>query len=87
LSGSHSKGIASIDIGDSGGHDDSGTPSQQQGRLGECLSAERLAEPHCAVAEFFELRDGLLDFTGRLWLEGARPYSDSLQRNRGFHSD
>ncbi len=53
-------------VGDSIGHHDSGTPSQQQGRLGECLAAERLTEPHCAVAEFFELRDGLLDLAGRL---------------------
>src|SRR5262249_37288757 len=41
---------------------------------------------HTALAEFFELRDGLLDLAGRLWFEGARPDSDSLQRKRWFHS-
>src|SRR5215470_7035053 len=41
---------------------------------------------HTALAEFFELRHSLLDLAGRLWFEGARPDSDSLQRKRWFHS-
>ena len=39
---------------------------------------------HTALAEFFELRDGLLDLAGRLWFEGAVQIPIRFSERDGF---
>jgi len=77
--------IAAVDVGDPRRHHHAGRGGQQQPCLRQGFAPNSLAVPHRAVAQLLQFGNSFFQLARRLFLEGARPDSNLLQLQGGFH--